>query len=177
MKFVYWAALVISSCALVASLIVHIRSALGFDLNHWIVPFGLIMVLFLPYMLACDDIVHGGVEHWRKRPSASIEIDSSSNRSYFLNWEQQQKWGMEVFKNRAAWIKKIDFLFLGYFFLVFIVFYLKTHPDDPFSKSLSSTLPAPVAFFFSTGWMGFYWFFVGTFWQALQFDRKDQANR
>jgi hypothetical protein len=172
-KFVYWVALVISSCALVASFIVHIRSALGLGLYHWILPFGFIFGLILPYLLACDDIVHGGVKLWGRRPLASIEVGSSSKSSFFLNWPQQQKWGKEVFRTRPAWIKKIDWLFIGYFFLVFGAFSLKSHPNDP----TSGPLPAPVAFFFSAGWMGFYWSFVGTFWHVLQLDRKGRANQ
>jgi hypothetical protein len=176
-KFVYWIGLVISSCALVASIIVHIRSALGLDLYHWLLPFGFIIGLFLPYLLACDDIVHGGVKVWRKRPLQSIEHGSTGKSSFFLNWSQQQKWGNGVFKTRPAWIKKIDCLFLGYFFLVFGAFFLKSHPKDSQLLPWSSPLPAPVAFFFSAGWMSFYWFFLGIFWHVLQLDRKDRANR
>jgi hypothetical protein len=175
-KSVYWVALVISSCTLVASLLVHIRSALGLGLYHWMLPFGFIFVLFSPYLLACDDIVHGGVKLWRKRPLQSIEDSSRTNNSFFLNWSQQQMWGREVFRNRPAWIKKVDWLFLGYFSLVFVIFSLKSHPNDHGLLPWSSPLPAPVAFFFSSGWMAFYWHFVGTFWNALQLDRKGRAR-
>jgi hypothetical protein len=177
-RIIYWVTLAISLCGLVASLMVHIRSALGLGLSHWILPFGFIFGLFLPYLLACDDIVHGGVKLWRRRPLASIEAGSSSKSSFFLNWSQQQRWGKEAFRNRPPWIKKMDFLFLGYFFLVFAVFSLKHYSNDPDLKDFSSSaLPARVAFLFSSGWMAGCWLFFGTFWHVLQLDRKGRDKR
>ena len=176
MKIIYWVALVISLCALVVSLIVHIRSAEGFDLYHWILPFGFIAGLFFPYLLACDDIVHGGVKLWRKRPLQSTADNPDGRPSLFLNWEQQQRWGQEVFRTRPAWIKKVDLLFIGYFFVVFGLKIIKNDPSDTHILPWASPLPAPDAFFFSAGSMAFYEAFAGTFWHVLQLDRKGHTS-
>lgn len=76
-KFVYRVALVASSCALVASFIVHVRSALGLGLYHWVLPFGFIIGLFCPICWLGDHIVNVGVKLWRKMPLQSIEDGSN----------------------------------------------------------------------------------------------------
>ena len=68
MSHLYRAALAASLIGFVASLVIHIRSLFGFGFNHWYAPFGLIFFLFIPYILACDGIVHGGSTGWRKNP-------------------------------------------------------------------------------------------------------------
>jgi hypothetical protein len=169
MRRVYQAALVVSLMGLCASLAVHVRSLLGFGLHHWFVPQLLIFALIVPWMLAADDIVHGGITRWRRRPLARIGPTPAGPGFLGESFGQQQKWGEELWRNQPGWIKKLNYGITGYFFFVFATFFFRPHPTNTY---FSGTLPAPIAFLFSAGWMTFCWIYFGTFWRALELDRE-----
>jgi hypothetical protein len=162
MQYLYRVALAISLVGFTVSLDVHVRSILGSDLNHWILPFLFMIILQIPWMLAVDDIVDGSINQWRRR--THIGIQSSL--------EKQMLWGQSLFRGRPTWLKAIDYVILGYFFIIFISFLRKTYPIDTYSPHLGPRLPAPVATLFSSGWMAFYWYYLGTFWRVLKLNYK-----
>jgi hypothetical protein len=157
-RYLYRAALAISVIGFTSSLIVHVRSLLGFGLRDWLLPFIFILLLMGPWFLAADDIVHRDIAHWRNDPVLNAEA----------GLDRQILWGQLLHRSRAGWVKVMDYVIVGYFFLVFGAFFLKGFPNDPHSPTSGSYLPAHVATFFSSGWMAFYWNFFGTFWNTLK---------
>jgi hypothetical protein len=173
MRYLYMTALVASLIGLIASLVAHIRSLLGFGCNHWVAPFVLIFVLFAPYILALDGIVHGGVTGWRKNPPESI-FPSTSQKSWFGIdfFEHQQRWSQALVR-RPAWMKKLNYLVAGYFFTAFMIrFFLTTQRNEWPTKLSIATLPPPIAFLCSSCWVACYWLFFSTFWQVMHPDSE-----
>jgi hypothetical protein len=142
---------------------------LGFGFYHWYVLFGLIFVLFLPYMLACEGIVHGGTTGWRKNPLEYLA--PSPDRASWLGvkfFEHQKRW-IQAFARRPRWLKRLDFIVFGYSFITFVVpFLIKIHTKDSPNIFSLTVLPASIVFVISSGWMMVYWGFFSTFWLVSQ---------
>jgi hypothetical protein len=169
MNHLYRAALAASLIGFVASLVVHIRSLFGFGFYHWYAPFGLIFILFVPYILACDGIVYGGATGWRKNPLEYL--GPSTTRASWLGvdfFEHQKRWS-QAFARRPGWLKKLDSIFFGYFFIMFIIpFLIKIHTENLSNVFSLTTLPPSIVRVISSGWMMCYWGFFSTFWLVNQ---------
>jgi hypothetical protein len=148
---------------------VHIRSLLGFGFSHWYAPFGLIFILFVPYLLACDGIVYGGTTGWRKNPLEYL--GPSASRASWLGidfFEHQKRWS-QAFARRPGWLKKTDLMVAAYFTVTFVIpFLIKIHTEDLSNIFSPSSLPPSIVLIFSSGWMMAFWVFFSTFWVVLQ---------
>jgi hypothetical protein len=157
-RYLYRVSLTVSVIGFIASLVVHVRSLLGFGLHDWFLHFIFILLLMGPWFLAVDDVTRNGMTQWQSRPLDSAEA----------HLEKQILQGQLLFRTRPRRIKIVDYAILGYFILGFSYFLMKTSPTDPYSQSSGAYLPVPVTVFFSIGWMVFYWNFFGTFWRTLK---------
>jgi hypothetical protein len=83
-------------------------------------------------------IVHRDTTHWRNEPVLNAEAGQ----------DRQILWGQLLHRSRAGWVRTLDCVIVGYFFLVFGAFFLKAFPNDPYSPISGSYLPAHVATFF-----------------------------
>ncbi len=169
MRLLYRTALSVSVIGFVASLIVNIRSLLGFGFSHWYAPFGLIFILFIPYILACDSIVYGGTTGWRKDPLEYI--GPSASRASWLGldfFEHQRRWS-QALARRPGWLKKANYIALAYFVATFAIpLFIKIHTEDLSNIFSIATLPPSIALILSSGWMMCYWGFFSTFWIVIQ---------
>jgi hypothetical protein len=167
-RYFYGAALAASVVGLVTSIVVHIRSLLGFGFSHWIGLFELMFVLFFPYLLACHGIIFGGVTRLRQSSSVFFNDTSDQKNSLALDlFEYQERWS-NALDRRPTWTKILDYLVLGYFFTVFaICFFLKGQRLEVAILFSLKTLPAPLVYFFSSCWVLCYWLMFTTFWRLM----------
>jgi hypothetical protein len=168
-RYIFRAALAVSVIGLSASLVVHIRSLLGFGFHHWLAFFGLILVLVVPYILACDGIAHGGATGWRKDPREYFA--SSTSLAGWLGvdlFEYQARW-RTAFARRPPWLKRLDLLVNGYCVMTFIIpFFIKGHRGELSNLFSSTSLPASIVFVISSGLILFFWISFSTFWLVMQ---------
>ncbi len=152
-RLLFWGSLLVSSLGLGASLIVHIRSFFGIGLFHWVVPFGLIFCLTIPYLVARSDLT-GTLDYVR----------------------QSEAWGQAFLGRRPRWMNRMAWVLFAYFMVFFLILLMKDHANTFYPWDSGRGLPAPVAQFFSTGWMCFYWEHACTLWRALHLDSRHTTN-
>jgi len=63
-------------------------------------------------------------------------------------------------------MKKVNYALFIYFLILLACLTLENYPKSFFQDS-GEGLPAPMAMFFSAGWMCFFWEYICTLWQAL----------
>jgi hypothetical protein len=169
----YLTGLVASLFGLILSLVAHLRSIAGFGFHHWFAPFGLIFALFVPYILACDGIVHGGATGWRKDPREYLGPRTGRASWLGLNFfERQYRW-RTGFARRPPWMNRLDLLVNVYCLITFIVLFFIKGQRGELSNIFSSTaLPSSIVFVISSGWVLCFWVFFSTFWLVMQINAE-----
>jgi preprotein translocase subunit SecG len=128
--------------------VIHIRSFFGIGSFHWFIPFGLILCLVIPQLVARRELT-GPLDYIR----------------------ESEAWGQAFFGSRPTWMKRTTWVLFAYFMVFFLILVKKNYPNTFFWDS-GHGLPAPIAQFFSTGWMFIDWEFACTFWLALYPDSR-----
>ena len=169
MRLLYNTALAVSTIGFAASLVVHIRALLGFGFSHWYAPFGLMAILFVPYLLACDGIVYGGTTGWRKDPLEYLGSGDSRTSWHEIDFFEHQRRWTHALARRPGWMKKADFIAVIYFIVTFAIPFLTTiHTEDLSNIFSLPMLPPSIAAVFTSGWMMCYWAMFSTFWLVIQ---------
>jgi hypothetical protein len=167
-RHLYRAALGASLVGLIASLIVHVRSLMGVGFYHWFAPFGLIFILFVPYLFACEGIVHGGMLGFRKDSTEPRDPGRSRDSGLGLDSiEYLQRWRIALAR-RPTWLRTLNYIVLFYFMTTFVICFIFQVQHDQLSNIFSlRMLPSSTAFLLSSGWVLCYWVLFSTFWQVI----------
>lgn len=161
MRKIYWSAFVISCLGFAISLIVHIRSFMGFGLWYW---FLLPIFALLPlgaWFMAADDVVHGGTDsRWRKQSRVAAESGT----------EEQMSWVRRVYRSWSKWVKLVNGFFVGYFLILGMQFFIKNNSANSFPLNSPRFIEAPIAAIVSCACLGAFWMYLATFRRVLELD-------
>jgi hypothetical protein len=155
---IYWISLVISCLGFAVSLLVHVRSLLGFGLADWFVLPAFLLLPLGAWFVAADDVVHGGTARWQKKSLAPGESEV----------EKQMFWGQSLYCSMSKPFKWGGGFFVFYFLILAVLFLKNSNSTYPFAQSSLRYIEAPLATLLSCICMGKFWMYAATFTRVLK---------
>jgi hypothetical protein len=155
---IYWISLVISCLGFALSLVVHVRSLMGFGLQDWFVLPAFLLLPLGAWFVAADDVVHGGTARWRKQGLVTDESEV----------EKQMFWGQLLYRSWSKPFKWGNGLFGAYFLILIVLFLKSSNAATLFSQSSLRFIEAMLATLLSCGCMGAFWMYAATFIRVLK---------
>ncbi len=155
---IYWISLVISCLGFALSLVVHVRSLMGFGLENWFVLPAFLLLPLGAWFVAADDVVHGGTARWRKQGVGAVESGV----------EKQMLWGQSLYRSMAKPFKWGNGLLVLYFSILAALFLKNSNSGNPFPQSSLRFIEAPLATLLSCGCIGGFWAYSVTFVRVLK---------